>query len=352
MPADAPLAVTMGDPAGIGGEIALKAWRDRGPDLPRFFMLDDARRLRRLARGTGIDCPVETIGSAAEAGGVFPDALPVLQLSGEVDCAPGGDSTPCGALTIEAIDRAVDEAIAGRAAGMVTNPVSKSRLYAAGFRSPGHTEYLGERAGLDGPPVMLLAGPCLRVVPVTVHLALAQAIEALTEEAIVRTLRTVRQAMRTDFGVADPRIAVAGLNPHAGEGGHMGREEAEIIAPAIARVCAEGARVSGPLASDSMFHEAAREGYDVAVCMYHDQALIPLKTLDFDEGVNITLGLPFVRTSPDHGTACDIAGTGTANPSSLVAALHAAAEIAECRLRFARRSAASGAASRCASAAS
>lgn len=342
----------MGDPAGIGGEIALKAWRDRAPDLPCFFMLDDARRLRRLARDTGIDCPVETIGSPAEARGAFAEALPVLGLSGAVDCAPGGDSAPWGALTIEAIDRAVDEAVAGRAAGLVTNPVNKSRLYAAGFRSPGHTEYLGERAGLDGPPVMLLAGPRLRVVPVTVHLGLARAIEALTEDAIVHALRTTREAMRTDFGVAEPRIAVAGLNPHAGEGGHMGREEAEVIAPAIARVRAEGARVSGPLASDSMFHEAARESYDVAVCMYHDQALIPLKTLDFDEGVNITLGLPFVRTSPDHGTAYDIAGTGTANPSSLVAALRAAAEIAECRRRFSRPPPASGPASRCLSAAS
>ena len=321
----------MGDPAGIGGEIALKAWRDRRADLPCFFMLDDARRLRRLAHRTGLGCPVETIGSAAEAGDVFDDALPVLQLSGEVDCEPGGDSTPCGTLTIEAIDRAVDETMAGRAAGMVTNPVTKSRLYAAGFRSPGHTEYLGERAGLDGPPVMLLAGSRLKVVPVTVHLALSQAIEALTTEVIVDTLRTTWHAMRVDFGIADPRIAVAGLNPHAGEGGHLGREEIEVIAPAIARLRAGGARISGPLASDSMFHEAARDSYDVAVCMYHDQALIPLKTLDFDEGVNITLGLPFVRTSPDHGTAYDIAGTGTANPSSLVAAIRAAAEIAGCR---------------------
>ena len=352
MPADLPLAVTMGDPAGIGGEIALKAWRDRRADLPCFFMLDDARRLHRLARRTGLDCPVETIGSAAEAGGVFGDALPVLQLSGEVNCEPGGDSTSCGALTIEAIDRAVDEVMAGRAAGMVTNPVTKSRLYAAGFRSPGHTEYLGERAGLDGPPVMLLAGPRLKVVPVTVHLALSQAIEALTTEAIVHALRTTWQAMREDFGIADPRIAVAGLNPHAGEGGHLGREEVEVIAPAIASLRAEGARISGPLASDSMFHEGARDSYDVAVCMYHDQALIPLKTLDFDEGVNITLGLPFVRTSPDHGTAYDIAGTGTANPSSLVAAIRAAAEIAGCRRQLSRPRAAAGAATRCPSAAS
>ena len=316
-----PIAVTMGDPAGIGGEIALMAWRDHGGDLPPFFLIDDPKRLRRLAESTGIRCPVSPIATAADAAGVYADALPVMPLGREASFRGDG--------TIESIDRAIDEALAGRVAGMVTNPIRKSALYAQGC--PGHTEYLGERAGLERPPVMMLAAPALKVVPVTVHLALRDAIAALTAERIHRTLAATRDAMKTDFGVENPRIAVSGLNPHAGEDGHMGREEIDVIRPAIARMKADGAAVSGPLAADSMFHEAARRRYDVAVCMYHDQALIPLKTLDFHGGVNVSLGLPFVRTSPDHGTACDIAGTGTADPSSLVEAIRMAGEIANRR---------------------
>ena len=318
-----PIAVTMGDPAGIGGEIALMAWRDHGGDLPPFFLIDVPERLRRLGEATGIRCPVSPIAVAADAADICADALPVMPLSREASSRGDGP--------IESIDRAIDEALAGRVAGMVTNPVRKSVFYERGFTCPGHTEYLGERAGLERPPVMMLAAPALKVVPVTIHLALHDAIAALTTERIHRTLATTRDAMRTDFGLENPRIAVSGLNPHAGEDGHMGREEIDVIRPAIDRMAADGASVSGPLAADSMFHEAARRRYDVAVCMYHDQALIPLKTLDFHGGVNISLGLPFVRTSPDHGTACDIAGTGAANPSSLVQAIRLAGEIANRR---------------------
>ena len=318
-----PIAVTMGDPAGIGGEIALMAWRDRRGDLPPFFLIDDPERLRRLADATGIRCPVSPIAGAADAAGVCGDALPVMPL--------GRGASSRGDGTIESIDRAIDEALAGRAAGMVTNPIRKSALYAQGFACPGHTEYLGERAGLERPPVMMLAEPALKVVPVTIHLALRDAIAALTTERVHRALAATRDAMKTDFGIGDPRIAVSGLNPHAGEDGHMGREEIDVIRPAIARMKADGASVTGPLAADSMFHEDARRRYDVAVCMYHDQALIPLKTLDFRGGVNVSLGLPFVRTSPDHGTACDIAGTGTADPSSLIQAIRMAGEIANRR---------------------
>lgn len=244
---------------------------------------------------------------------------------------PGDDSTADGPMVIEAIDRAIDAALAGSVAGMVTNPIQKSRLYDAGFSAPGHTEYLGERAGLSAPPIMLLAGPSLKVVPVTIHLSLKEAIAALTRTEIVRTLKTTVAALISDFGIDKPRIAVSGLNPHAGEAGHMGREEIDIIAPAIAEMSANGVDIRGPLAGDTMFHPAARASYDVAVCMYHDQALIPMKTLDFDNGVNVSVGLPFVRTSPDHGTAYNIAGTATANPTSLVSAIRMAGEIAVCR---------------------
>ena len=316
-----PIAVTMGDPAGIGGEIALMAWRSRRGGLPPFFLIDDPERLRRLAYATGIRCPVSPIAAAADAIGVYADALPVMPI--------GASFRSDG--TIESIDRAIDEALAGRVAGMVTNPIRKSALYERGFACPGHTEYLGERAGLERPPVMMLAAPALKVVPVTIHLALRDAIAALTTERLHRALAATRDAMKTDFGLDEPRIAVSGLNPHAGEDGHMGREEIDVIRPAIARMQADGASVAGPLAADSMFHEDARRRYDVAVCMYHDQALIPLKTLDFRGGVNVSLGLPFVRTSPDHGTACDIAGTGTADPSSLIQAIRMAGEIADRR---------------------
>ncbi|MEC7489051.1 MAG: 4-hydroxythreonine-4-phosphate dehydrogenase PdxA [Pseudomonadota bacterium] len=326
-----PVALTMGDPAGIGGEITLMAWRDHRPYLPAFYVIDDPSRLRQLAIRSNLECSIEQIYDPSEALNVCETSLPVLMLSKPVQSLPGDDSTPDGAMVIESIDRALDAATNGAVAGMVTNPIQKSLLYTTGFASPGHTEYLGERAGLRHPPIMLLVGPHLKVVPVTIHLALRDAIAALTHKEIVRTLKATAESLKLDFGIQKPRIAVSGLNPHAGEGGYMGREEIEIIAPAISDVVADGYDIRGPLAGDTMFHEEARKSYDAAVCMYHDQALIPMKTLDFDNGVNFSAGLPFVRTSPDHGTAYDIAGKGAASPRSLVSAIQMASQIAACR---------------------
>lgn len=321
----------MGDPAGIGGEIAIIAWRDHHTELPPFYLLDDPERLTRLMAATGLSCPIAEIPTAQEAASVCRVALPVLRLSKPVKALPGDDSTGDGLMVIESIDRATDAAQYGAAAGMVTNPIQKSRLYDAGFTAPGHTEYLGQRAGLTHPPVMLLASPNLKVVPVTIHLSVKDAIAALTKAEIVRTLKITIASLKSDFGIAAPRVSVSGLNPHAGESGHMGREEIDIIAPAIAEASETGADIRGPLAGDTMFHLAARAEYDVAVCMYHDQALIPMKTLNFDNGVNVSVGLPFVRTSPDHGTAYNIAGTATANPTSLLSAIRMAGDIAVCR---------------------
>lgn len=331
MAAGSPVAVTMGDPAGIGGEISMMTWRDHRDALPPFYLLDDPDRLARLAQATGVSCPIAEITHPAEAVEAGVNALPVLRLSAPVRALPGDDSTADGPMVIESIDRAIDASLDGTAAGMATNPIQKSRLYDAGFTAPGHTEYLGQRAGLAHPPVMLLAGPNLKVVPVTIHLSVKDAVAALTKDEIVRTLKTTIASLKSDFGIAAPRVAVSGLNPHAGESGHMGREEIDIIAPAIAEAADNGAEIRGPLAGDTMFHPAARATYDVAVCMYHDQALIPMKTLDFDNGVNVSVGLPFVRTSPDHGTAYNIAGSATANPTSLVSAIRMAGEIAACR---------------------
>jgi 4-hydroxythreonine-4-phosphate dehydrogenase len=229
---------------------------------------------------------------------------------------------------LEAIDRAVADARDGRAAGVVTNPINKDALYRAGFNHPGHTEYLAELAGLKGPAVMMLACPELRVVPVTIHHALRDAIGLVTADAIVHAGSVVDAALKRDFGIPAPRLAIAGLNPHAGEAGGLGREDLDIVAPAVARLRRAGIDARGPLAADTMFHPAARATYDAALCMYHDQALIPIKTIDFDGGVNVTLGLPFIRTTPDHGTAFDIAGKGTARPDSLIAALRLAGAMA------------------------
>jgi 4-hydroxythreonine-4-phosphate dehydrogenase len=317
----APLALTMGDPAGIGGEIALMAWHRCRSELAPFFILDDPKRLERLAQRIGLEVSIAAITHPEEAATTFADALPVVALSRAVRGEPGRQAARDATLVVEAIDRAIEFVQKGRAAAIVTNPVHKTALYEAGFPDPGHTEYLARRAGLTTAPVMMLAILGLRVVPVTIHMSLAHAIAALNVERIVHAARVTAAALKTDFGVARPRLAVAGLNPHAGESGHLGREEIEIIGPAIDRLVREGIAVQGPLAPDAMFHKRARTKYDAAICMYHDQALIPLKTLDFDHGVNVTLGLPFVRTSPDHGTAFDIAGTGQANPASLIAAL-------------------------------
>jgi 4-hydroxythreonine-4-phosphate dehydrogenase len=323
-----PLALTMGEPAGIGGEIALKAWLRRREGVPPFYMIDDPGRLAALARRLGWSVPVCTLAAAHEVPAMFAERLPVLPVGGTPRAEPGRPDPADAPLVIRAIDTAVADVRDGRAAAVVTNPVNKDALYRAGFRHPGHTEYLAELAGTGASAVMMLASPEMRVVPVTIHLALRQAIEQLSAAAIIHAARVTHQALIRDFGVARPVLAVAGLNPHAGEAGALGRDEIEIIAPAIAELRAAGIDARGPLAADSMFHAEARRGYDAALCMYHDQALIPVKTIDFDGAVNVTLGLPFIRTSPDHGTAFDIAGRGVARPDSLIAALKLAAAMA------------------------
>jgi 4-hydroxythreonine-4-phosphate dehydrogenase len=325
------LALTMGEPAGIGGEIALRAWRERAARrVPAFFLIDDPDRLDALASRLGWEVPIRAVEPEAAAA-AFAAALPVLPLPLAHRVEPGRPDPANAPQVIEAIARGAELARAGRATALVTNPIRKETLYEAGFRHPGHTEYLAELGG--APVAMMLVAPELRVVPVTIHQSLRTAIESLTRERIVATGRIVAAALRRDFAIAAPRLAVAGLNPHAGEGGAMGREEIEIITPAIAALRALGIDSAGPFPADTMFHPAARAHYDAALCMYHDQALIPLKTIDFAGGVNVTLGLSFIRTSPDHGTALDIAGRGTADPSSLVAALKLAAEIAAARRR-------------------
>ena len=320
-----PLALTMGDPAGIGGEIAVKAWRELRGSGPAFCALDDPARLAALG------APVCEIAAPEEAAAAFGEALPVLPLRLKAPAPPGLPDPANAAVVVESIRLGAELAMSGRVGGMVTNPIHKKTLYdGASFGFPGHTEFLAHLAG--GPPVvMLLAGPQLKVAPVTIHIALSEAPKRLTREIIVTTGRALAEGLRRDFGIANPRIAVAGLNPHAGEGGAMGREEIETVGPAVEDLKALGIDARGPLPADTMFHAAARTRYDAALCMYHDQALIPIKTLDFDQGVNVTLGLGFIRTSPDHGTAYDIAGRGIADPGSLIAALRMAAEMAERR---------------------
>jgi 4-hydroxythreonine-4-phosphate dehydrogenase len=317
----------MGEPAGIGGEIAIKAWASRNSEpVAPFFLIDDPERIRALAARIGVDVTVATITAPVEAD--FTIALPVLPLEKPVSATPGQLDTANAPAVIESITRAHALIMGGEAAAMVTNPIQKSTLYEAGFPYPGHTEFLAALAGSETPPVMMLAVEGLRVVPLTVHQSLRSALDALDIEAIVTKARITAQALRDRFGIAQPRLAVAGVNPHAGEDGTLGREEIEIVIPAIERLRAEGWHVEGPKSPDTMFHPGARATYDVAICHYHDQALIPLKTLDYDHGVNVTLGLNFIRTSPDHGTALDIAGTGTAKPDSLIAALGLAAKLA------------------------
>jgi 4-hydroxythreonine-4-phosphate dehydrogenase len=326
--ASLPLALTMGEPAGIGGEIALMAWRARAAGVPPFYLIDDPDRMATLAARLGWPLPVRTIGAPQEAAAIFPEALPVVPVGGAVRARPGQPDAADAPAILGAIRRAVADVVEGRAAAVVTNPIHKDSLYRTGFRHPGHTEYLAELAGGGATPVMMLVSAELRVVPVTIHLALREAIERLSTAAIVAAGRVTAAALARDFGIAAPVLAVAGLNPHAGEAGALGREDIDIIAPAVARLRSLGIDARGPFAADTMFHAEARRHYDAALGMYHDQALIPLKTIDFHGGVNVTLGLPFVRTSPDHGTAFDIAGTGTARPDSLIAALRLAAEMA------------------------
>ena len=325
-----PLAITMGDPAGIGPELALRAWERREEIGAPFFVVADPDALRKLGRRLGLDVPV-AIAEPAGAADIFERALPVAPLSVSADASPGQPSSAFARATIEAIERAVGYVRSGEASALVTNPIAKHVLYEAGFGFPGHTEFLGSLAqqwGLRSQPVMMLWSRELSVVPVTIHIPLAEAPRALTRELIASTARIVARDLRDRFGIARPRLAVAGLNPHAGEGGAIGREEIEVIIPAIEDLRAEGIDVAGPYPADTMFHAAARARYDVALAMYHDQGLVPIKTLAFDTGVNVTLGLPFIRTSPDHGTAFDIAGKGLANPSSLIEAARLAARMA------------------------
>ena len=312
----------MGDPAGIGGEISALAYSQLRATGPTFFMLDEPQFLAG---------PVQEITHPDEAAAVFPRALPVLRVALPVPPVLGRPDPRNAGATIASIERAVRLALDGQASAVVTNPIAKSVLYGVGFAHPGHTEFLSALTG-GAPPVMMLANDYLRVVPVTVHVGLRDALDTLTTAAIVQTARITATALRDQFGIAAPRLAIAGLNPHAGEGGAMGSEEADIIQPAIDALRAEGLQVTGPHPPDTLFTPGARARYDVAICMYHDQALIPLKTLDMASGVNVTLGLPIIRTSPDHGTAFDIAGRGVADPSSLVAAIRLAATLAARRV--------------------
>jgi len=326
-----PLALTSGEPAGIGPDITIRAWLRRDElKLPAFYLLGDLEFIARRARKLGLDARFAEV-RAEDAAAAFPDALPVVGTGHVATAEPGHPDDSSAGAAIASIRLAVDDVRAGRAGAVVTNPIAKSVLYRAGFRHPGHTEYLAELAATAGhtpQPVMMLWSPALAVVPVTIHLSLREAIAQLTSELIVTTARIVVADLRTRFGLAQPRLAVSGLNPHAGEDGSLGSEDRTIVAPAVEILRGEGIAVRGPLPADTMFHEAARSTYDCAICMYHDQALIPIKTIAFDDAVNVTLGLPFIRTSPDHGTAFDIAGTDKANPSSLIAALRLAARMA------------------------
>jgi 4-hydroxythreonine-4-phosphate dehydrogenase len=326
-----PLALTSGEPAGIGPDITIKAWLLRNElKLPAFYLLGDRDHLARRAKALGIKVELACV-SAEEASTTFADALPVVATGHAASALPGRPDQSSAAAALGSIRQAVNDVVAGRASAVVTNPIAKSVLYRAGFRHPGHTEFLAELAANGGHPphpVMMLWSPALAVVPVTIHLSLREAIGQLSSELIVTTARIVVAGLQARFGIARPRLAASGLNPHAGEDGSLGTEDQTIVAPAVEILRGEGIDIRGPLPADTMFHDAARKTYDCAICMYHDQALIPIKTLAFDDAVNVTLGLPFIRTSPDHGTAFDIAGTGKANPSSLIAALRLAARMA------------------------
>jgi 4-hydroxythreonine-4-phosphate dehydrogenase len=307
----------MGDPAGIGGELTIQAWHllRNGPP---FLAIDDPERLRHVASELHIDAPIVEIADPECTAAAFRSALPVLPV--RLAAAPrAGRPDPLNAPAVVAsIEHATRLAMAGAVGGVVTNPINKAALYGAGFAYPGHTEFLAALTQATGRQIMMLASPDLRVVPVTVHASLRDSVAMLSTAMILSAARTTASAMRRDFGITQPRLAMAGLNPHAGEQGALGEEEVTIIDPAIAALRADGIEVSGPWPPDTMFTPAARARYDVAICMYHDQGLIPLKTLDMNHGVNVTLGLPIVRTSPDHGTAYDIAGQGRADPSSLI----------------------------------
>jgi 4-hydroxythreonine-4-phosphate dehydrogenase len=323
--ASEPLAISLGDPAGIGPEVLAKCWDNRAAfALPPFVAIGDPRSIEAVWDG-----PIEIITDPNEADSAFDVGLPLLQLLSAEDTVPGHPSVAGAHCSLDSLELAVGLARSGSAAAVVTGPVSKEQLYAIGFAHPGQTEFVAERCGVSSANVaMMLAGPTLRTIPVTTHLELADVPRELTSGLIEARARAVLRGLQRGFGIADPRLAVAGLNPHAGEGGQLGREEIEIIAPAIAALAAEGWRVTGPHPADTLFHAAARAKYDAALCMYHDQALIPVKALHFEDAVNVTLGLPIVRTAPDHGTAFDIAGQDRADPRPMAAAIRMAAESA------------------------
>ncbi len=329
----AALALSLGEPAGIGPDVVLAAWRAReAAGLPAFFVVGDPACLAARARLLGLSVPIEIVepGTAASA---FREALPVVPAGPRATAEPGRPDGTSARAVVESLDRAVDLVQAGAAAGLVTAPLAKAVVYEAGFRFPGHTEYLAARCTPPGGPaprpVMMIWSQALAVVPATIHIPLAQVPAAVTADLLVETGRIVARDMVRRFGLPRPRLAFAGLNPHAGEAGTIGREDETVVRPAIERLRAEGIEATGPFPADTLFHAEAREAYDVVIGMYHDQVLIPAKTLAFHDGVNATLGLPLVRTSPDHGTAFAIAGTGRANPSSLMAALRLARRFAD-----------------------
>ena len=317
-----PLAVSLGDPAGIGPEVVAKCWDGRSEfNLPPFVAIGDPRSIAHVWDG-----PIELIDDPRQADSAFDYGLPLIQIAAADGDLPGQPSVSGAHCSLDSLEIAVGLARSGSASAVVTGPVSKEQLYAIGFAHPGQTEFVAERCGVGrGNVAMMLAGPTLRTVPLTTHLPLAEVAGNISSALIEARGRTTLRGLQRNFGIADPTLAVSGLNPHSGEGGSLGREEIDLIEPAIAALRAEGWRVTGPHPADTMFHSAARARYDAALCMYHDQALIPLKALHFEDGVNVTLGLPIIRTAPDHGTAFDIAGQDRADPRPLAAAIRMAA---------------------------
>lgn len=325
---EAPIAVSIGDPAGIGPEVLANAWVRRREDRLRpFFAIGDIRSISTVWKG-----PLRRIGDPAAAIECFDEALPIMEVEDAGEIIPGKPNMPGARCAIASLEIAVGLAREGAACAIVTGPVSKAELYAIGFNHSGQTEFVAERCGVaPGNVAMMLAGPTLRTVCITTHVPLAHVAGLLTVELVMSRARVTVRGLQRDFGIESPRIAIAGFNPHAGESGALGREEIDILLPAIEQLREEGIDIVGPLAADTMFHPRARARYDAALCTYHDQALIPLKTLHFDEGVNMTLGLPIIRVAPDHGTAFEIAGKGLAEPGATIAAIRMAGEAAERR---------------------
>ncbi len=341
-----PIAVTMGDPAGVGLQTTALAWRHRAQlGLPTFVVYADTRALKAHIAKLDAAIPVSEIKSPGEARLVFQDALPVIPVTLGGDLKLGTTDKAHASATLQSIERAVSSTLAGETSAVVTNPITKATLTAAGFPHPGHTEFLGALARTHAPyadlpePVMMLAAEELRVVPLTIHMPLCKVAATITTDIIITTIKTIAHALEADFAISNPHIAIAGLNPHAGENATLGLEDRDQILPAVVRCRDMGLNVFGPLPADTMFHDQARSTYDAALCMYHDQALIPLKTLAFDRGVNITLGLPFIRTSPDHGTALDIVGTHKVSAVSFIESVKAAKTLAKNRSAFKRQQA-------------